>query len=286
MSIVYLNGNYLPMEQATVSVMDRGFLFGDGIYEVIPVYHGKIFHLDAHFRRLQNSLAAIQMQPPLSQEALLTLCNRLLADNKHLGSEQVIYLQITRGADSDRHHDIPTNIPPTVFVKTSKRPDYPFDELAKGKHAITLTDTRWQNCYIKAISLLPNILLNQQAKDAGACDAILLRDGFVTEGASSNVFIVRDNVLITPPLSKHILGGITRDVVINISKAIGIRVAEKMISEAELMAADEVWITSSTREIFPIVTLNDTTIGVGKPGSVWLDVYHALQTSIKQLHDS
>lgn len=273
MKTVYLNGEFLPLSEAKISVLDRGFLFGDGIYEVIPVYNNKIFRLKEHFKRLANSLKNINLTMPLSEAEFTKVFETLIEKNSDLGPQQVIYLQITRGADGLRAHDIPTHLKPTIFAQTSQRPTHEKTELNGGKKAITLNDIRWQNCFIKATSLLPNILLNQQAKDADACEAILLRDGMLTEGASSNIFIVKNNVVYTPPLSNNILGGITRDLVIQLAKENDITVEEKQITEQELRDADEVWVSSSMRELFPITTLDNKPVGNGKSGPIWSKMY-------------
>lgn len=269
MSLAYLNGNFLPLAEANVSALDRGFLFGDGVYEVIPVYNNKLFRLDAHLERLKNSLNSIQITPLLSDEDYTRIFHTLIEKNADIGNNQVIYLQVTRGADSFRHHNIPESIKPTVFACTKSLIKHTPSQLAEGKSAIICDDTRWARCDIKSTSLLANVLLNQLAKDQGAEEAILLSNGQVTEGASSNVFIVKNGIIMTPPLSNDILGGITRDVVIEAALQLGTPFRECTITRSELCRADEVWITSSTREITPIIKLDDRAVSDGSVGTLW-----------------
>lgn len=272
MSIAYLNGEFLPLHEAKISPLDRGFMFADGVYEVIPVYAGVPFRLPDHLRRLQYSLGEIQLPSPLTQEQWEALCHEMVDLNG--GGNLSLYLQITRGTPVQRDHTFPElTTKATVFAMATpltiptQAPTNP-----QGESAITLEDLRWARCDIKAIALLPNILMRQQAADAGAAEAILLRNGYATEGAASNLFIVQENVIITPPLSHHILGGITRDVVIELCQQHGLNVQEKPIPKAQLQQAEEIWITSSTREVVPIVTLDGSPIGHGVPGPLWRQV--------------
>ena len=264
--IVYLNGRYLPISQACVPVLDRGFIFGDGVYEVIPAYGGRLFRLDEHLDRLDNSLKAIRLDNPYDRKQWETVLSTLL--QQYGDSDQSVYLQITRGV-AKRDHGFPPNTPATVFAMSSKLTTPDAAMLATGIAAISTTDSRWQNCYIKTIALLPNILLKQEALDREAMEAILIRDGMVTEGTASNVFIVQQGVIKTPPKSAQLLPGITRDLVVELAHANSQACEEIDISEAELNAADEVWITSSMKEILPVTQLNDKAVGNGKPGPVW-----------------
>lgn len=259
--IVYLNGEYLPLSEAKVPVLDRGFLFGDGVYEVIPVYHGKPLRLAEHLRRLDNSLAGIRMTSPMSDAAWADLFDRLLDGP----GDQYIYLQITRGAAPKRDHAIPVSIQPTVFAMCSPIAAIPLD----GIKAVTVNDIRWQRCDIKAITLLANVLLRQEAVDQEAAEAILVRDNLVIEGAASNVFIVVDHQLITPPKCPSILAGITRDLVLELAAGLQMETCERFFTVDELRAAQEIWVTSSTREILSIVELDGHPIGNGMPGPVW-----------------
>ena len=261
--LVYLNGQYLAPDVAQVSVFDRGFVFGDGVYEVIPVFGGKLFRMDQHLARLKASCAAIRLNNPHSPAEWLALCTRL-ADS--LGAvDQSIYLQITRGP-APRDHAFPLNATPTVFAYAQPI-SYPAPEqVANGVAAITRPDIRWQRCDIKAIALLANAMLRQEAIDQGAAEAILIREGLVTEGAASNIFVVKNGLVITPPKGPYILPGITRDLTLELAQAHAIPCAEATIDESDLQGADEVWLTSSTREILPITRVNERAIGNGRPG--------------------
>ena len=267
MTTVYLNGQFLPLEQARVPVLDRGFLFGDGVYEVIPVYGGHLFRLEQHLERLEHSLAGIRLANPMSHGRWREVLEQLVARNG--GGDQSVYLQVTRGAGPKRDHAFPDGVPPTVFAMSSPLAPVSGDILRSGISAITLPDIRWQLCHIKAITLLPNVLLRQQAVDAGCAEAILLRDGQVTEGAASNIFIVQAGTLITPPKGPLLLPGVTRDLILELAAANGIPYRETPIPESALRAAEEVWLTSSTREILPVTRLDDAPVGNGQPGPLW-----------------
>ena len=266
MGIVYLNGRFLPVEEATVSVQDRGFVFGDGVYEVIPVYGGRLFRLEQHLRRLARSLAETRIADPLRVEDWRQCLQELVARNG--GGDQSVYVQITRGA-APRDHAFPRGASPTVYAASSPLKPLPEDLAANGVAAVTLADIRWQRCDIKAITLLANILLRQQAIDQGAAEAILVRDGIANEGAASNLFIVTDGVVVTPPKGPYLLPGITRDLILELAAAHAIAHREAIIHEADLRGADEVWLTSSTREILPVTRLDQRPVGGGKPGPVW-----------------
>lgn len=268
---VYLNGQYLPLADAKISVMDRGFLFGDGVYEVIPAYSGQLFRLEDHLERLDNSLRAIRLQNPHSREQWRKLLTPLLKQNE----DQSVYLQITRGAAPKRDHAFPQNVVPTVFAMVSGI--NPHADPDHGAKAISMEDSRWKLCDTKAITLLANVLLRQAAVDEGCTEAILFKDGYLTEGAASNVFAVIDGVLITPAKSPAILPGITRDIILEIASKNNIPCSEQAISKAELNKASEIWITSSTREIIPVCELDGEIIGTGKPGAVWLTFYKLFQ---------
>ncbi|WP_027148110.1 D-amino acid aminotransferase [Methylobacter tundripaludum] len=260
---VYLNGQYLPLADAKVSVMDRGFLFGDGIYEVIPSYSGSLFHFQDHMERLENSLSSIRLANPHDRAQWLEILTPLL----DTGLDQYIYLQITRGIDSKRDHTFPENVTPTVFAMCSNI--VPLANLDSGVKAISVDDSRWELCNVKATTLLANILLRQQAVEKGCAEAILVKDGYVTEGAASNIFAVIDGILITPPQGAEILPGITRDVILEIARENDIPYSEDIISLDALKTASEIWLTSSTREIVPVVQLDNEAIANGKPGPIW-----------------
>ncbi|MFV1973872.1 MAG: D-amino acid aminotransferase [Thiohalobacterales bacterium] len=267
MTIAYLNGDFLPLDQACVPVMDRGFLFGDGIYEVIPVYGGKLFRLTHHLKRLQNSLDAVRIANPLDADAWEAILTELVERNP--GSDQAVYLQVTRGVAPRRDHAFPEETRPTVFAMSSPSAEPVSITAIQGISAITLPDIRWQHCNIKAITLLPNVLLRQQAIDAGSVEAILLKDGYAIEGAASNVFIVNNGILTTPPNGPALLPGITRDLILELADANAVLFREGSISEADLRQADEIWLSSSTREISPVTKLDDQPVGSGQPGPVW-----------------
>jgi D-alanine transaminase len=267
MTTAYLNGTFLPLEDASVPVMDRGFLFGDGVYEVIPVYAGRLFRLAHHLQRLRNSLQAVHIDNPLADSDWENMLTELVSRNAT--PDQAVYLQVTRGVAAKRDHAFPADTQPTLFaMSTPMAASADIDSIA-GAIAITLPDVRWKLCNIKAITLLPNVMLRQQAVDAGAVEAILIKDGYAIEGAASNVFIVKNGLLITPPNGPALLPGITRDLIIELAANHAIPFREADITEAELFAADEIWLSSSTREISPVTLLDDTVISAGKPGPIW-----------------
>ncbi len=272
MHIVYLNGSFMPIEEACVSVTDRGFLFGDGVYEVIPAYGGRLFRLPHHLQRLQDSLDGIKLSNPLSESEWTQLLERLLQHNRDRAgnnNDQSVYLQVTRGTSRKRDHNFPAEIHHTVYACSNPIPEPDPAVERDGVSAITLDDIRWAWCNIKAITLLPNVLLRQQASERGAAEAILIRDGYAIEASSSNIFIVHDGTLITPPKSPVMLPGITRDLVLELAEQHGIAYREDNITEEALHSADEIWITSSTREIVPVTRLDDKSVSNGLPGPVW-----------------
>lgn len=268
---VYLNGDYLPLSEAKISVMDRGFLFGDGVYEVIPAYAGKLFRLENHLERLDNSLKSIRLQNPHNSEQWRNLLNPLLKE----GVDQSVYLQVTRGAAAKRDHAFPQHTPSTVFAMVSGIT--PYADPDNGVKALSMEDSRWKLCDTKAITLLANVLLRQSAVENGCAEAILFKDGMLTEGAASNVFAVIDDVLTTPPKSPAILPGITRDVILELARKNNIPCSEQNISIAEIKTATEIWITSSTREIIPVSELDGEIIGTGKPGPLWKALHNLFQ---------
>lgn len=272
MTIAYLNGEFLPLEDACVSVLDRGFLFGDGVYEVIPAYGGRLFRLAQHLQRLQNSLDGIRIPNPMNNDEWERVLNRLLESNADAGdpnADQSVYLQVTRGVAQKRDHQFPEKTVPTVYAVSQAAPSVDPALAERGASVVTLPDNRWLRCNIKAITLLPNVLLRQQAVEAGAAEAILVRDGCVIEGSASNVFIVRDGRLLTPPKGAHLLPGITRDLLLELAAANNIAHEECDIPEQWLREADEVWVTSSVREILPITQVDDKPVGDGRPGPLW-----------------
>lgn len=282
-NIVYLNGSYLPVENATVSVMDRGFLFGDGIYEVVPVFGNKLLRLDEHLTRLQNSLNRISLANPHHDDEWSEIFSDLL--DKNAGEDRAVYLQISRGAYAKRDLSIKTEYPPTIFAMVLHVTPPDIDVVSAGISVITVDDFRWGACDIKSTSLVANVMLRQQATEANVDDAILIKDGMVSEGTASNVFLVKNNVLITPPAGHKLLPGITRDLVIEIAKNNAILVEEREISETELFTADEIWMTSSTREIAPVIRLNGEMVATGVAGQMWkrmMDLYQQYKQVLRQ----
>lgn len=262
---VYLNGQFLPLAEAGISPLDRGFLYGDGVYELVPVYSRKAFRLDEHLTRLQATLDGIKLANPLDPAGWRAVIEKLIAGAPW--DDQSIYLQVTRGADNKRDHAFPpASVAPTAFAFASPLVTTAPEVRAKGVAAITVGDQRWARCDLKVISLLANILARQQAVEAGCAEAILIRDGFMKEGAASNIFVVKNGVLRAPPKTQLMLPGITYDLVLELATCYGqpLKVAE--ISENELRDADEVWMTSSTKEILAITTLDGQPVGNGKPG--------------------
>jgi len=260
---VYLNGDFYSPDAARISVFDRGFIFGDGVYEVIPVFGRRLFRFAQHLARLEASLREVRIANPLDAAQWREVLEQLIADNAE--DDQSVYLQVTRGV-APRDHAFPSDVQPTVFAYAQPL-RYPLPEqVTQGVAAITVSDLRWSRCDIKAIALLPNTLMRQQAIDAGAAEAILIRDGQVTEGAACNIFVVSAGRAITPPKGPFILPGITRDLVLELMQAHGIAHAERPVSEAELHAAEEIWLTSSGKEILPITRLDGAPVGGGRQG--------------------
>jgi D-alanine transaminase len=278
--MIYLNGEFMPIEEARIPVLDRGFIFGDGVYELIPVYSRRPFRLAEHLRRLQHSLDGIRLANPHDDATWTRLIHRLVELNRV--DDQSLYMHITRGP-AKRDHAFPKTITPTVFLMSNPLTTPPPEQVRSGVSAITATDNRWMRCDIKAIALLPNVLLRQEAIDAGCVEAILLRDGFMTEGAASNIFVVRDGVLLAPPKNHLMLPGITYDVVLELAQASRIPCEVREILETELRLADEIWQTSSTREVLAITRLNDVPVGNGKPGPLFSRMYAAYQDYKKRV---
>lgn len=262
-SKVYLNGEFLPLSEAKVSVLDRGFLFGDGVYEVIPSYSGHLFRLQDHLNRLQASLNQIRLKFSYDLDQWLAILKPLLEQAK----DQYIYLQITRGVAMKRDHAFPAEPVPTVFAMCSDIK--PFAGAESGVKALTMEDSRWEMCNVKATTLLANVLLRQEAIEQGCAEAILHKNGYVTEGAASNLFAVIDGSLLTPAKTAEILPGITRQVILELAEKNGFQQSEEIISLEALQTASEIWITSSTREIVPVVELDAKKVGNGMPGPVF-----------------
>lgn len=267
MTIAFLNGEYLPLESARVSPMDRAFLFGDAVYEVIPVYDGKIFSIVEHLARLNRSLTAIKLNSPYPENQLHLILQQLVDQNG--GGNQTIYLQISRGVAPIRDHAFPEKIIPTLFAYSMPLNLQDIATIEKGITAITYTDNRWENCYIKSTNLLGNVLARQAAIDAGVQEAIFIREGYAIEGTASNLFFVFNDVIKTTPADKHILGGVTRDFIIQIAKQNKINIIEEYVAENLIWQANEIWISSTSKEIAPVVKINNKIIGNGIGGPMW-----------------
>jgi D-alanine transaminase len=272
--MIYLNGSFIPIEDARISVLDRGFIFGDGVYEVIPVYSHRPFRLTEHLHRLQNSLDGIQLRNPYTDIEWTELVEQIIARNE--GDDQYLYLQVTRGV-APRDHAFPKEVIPTIFIMSSPLVVASKELIVAGVSAITANDNRWLRCDIKATSLLPNVLLRQMAVDSGATETLLLREGFLTEGSASNVFVVKDELLLAPPKSHLMLPGITYDVVLELADKYQIPYEIREISEYDIRIADELLLTSSTKEIMPITLLDGKKVGSGKPGGIFAQLYQYYQ---------
>jgi D-alanine transaminase len=282
-AVVYLNGEYLPQSRARVSVLDRGFLFGDGVYEVIPVFGGRPLRQAEHLDRLQRSMDRVSLSNPLSRDEWDRIFRRLLQDNP--GADRSIYLQVTRGAAPIRDLSLEADIQPTVFVMVNDIKPVDYARLERGIEAITVEDFRWRACDIKSVSLIANVMIRLHANARNVMDAVMVRDGLVTEGTASNIFLVRGGVVSTPPKSDCLLPGITRDLVIELAQANGIKVEERDIRQQELQTADEIWLTSSTREIAPVVKLDDRVVGDGVAGEYWKKVIAIYQDYKRELRN-
>jgi len=270
--IAYFNGEFKPLEAVHVSPLDRGFLFADGIYEVIPAYNGRFFRLDDHLQRLNSGLAALHLDAGLGHEDWRGLLDELLTRNG--GGNRAVYLQVTRGAPEIRDHNFPT-MPthPTIFAMANPlRPTKP-----SGWSAATVDDIRWSRCNIKSIALLPNVLARQEGVGQGMNDVIMIRDSLLSECAAGNVYVVKDGVIRTPIRDNRILPGITMQVVLELAGRHGIPAHEEDVPASALDDADEVWVSSSTKEVVPIIRIDGRPVGSGQPGPVWERMWHLYQ---------
>lgn len=284
-SMCFLNGDYLPLNEAKVSVLDRGFIFADGIYEVIPAFYGKPFRLEHHLKRLGKNLAAIKIDNPYTMVEWLKIFSDIISKNNYLDTDCSLYLQITRGV-AKRDHAFPDNLATTVFVMLNPMPPANPDSLKKGLNVITREDIRWQYCHIKSISLLGNIMLKQEAAENNADEAVLIRNGYVTEGSSSNIFIVKDGIIKTPVKDNQLLPGITRDLIVEIAKQHGLACEETSVSQDELFNADEVWLSSSLKEVSPVCSIDNKAVANGEPGKHWRKMYQLFQEYKASLHNN
>ena len=272
--MVFLNGKFLPIEEARVPVLDRGFIFGDGVYELVPVYSRVPFRLEEHLARLERSLAETRIRNPHSRAEWRDIITQLIA--KQPFEDQGVYFQVTRGV-AKRDHAFPKDSVPTVFVMANPLVNPPREVVERGAEAVSAIDNRWHRCDIKSISLLGNILLRQLSADAGATETILFRDGMLTEAAACNVFVVRRGVIQGPPKSNLILPGITYDVVLELAQAAQIPLEIRGVSEAEVRSADEIWVTSSSKEVLAIVKLDGKPVGDGRPGPMFRRMHQLYQ---------
>lgn len=280
METVYLNGRYVPYDQAVVSVEDRGLLFADGVYEVVRAYGGRVFALAAHLDRLAASAAAIRLPLPPGEELAAAVIGSLRRNGLD-GADATVYIQATRGAGGPRAHLLPAEPTPTVFMIA--RPAHPpaAETVAAGVDAITLPDRRWQMCHVKSVGLLLNTLARQEASEAGAAEAILVRDGLVTEGAATNVFVISGGTVVTHPADTHILSGITRETVLRAARAEGVPLREAAVPVARLYQADEVFLSSTNLEVLGVRAVDGRPIGAGRPGPLTLRLLAAFQRIVR-----
>src|SRR6195256_2994026 len=272
--MVFLNGKFLPIEEAKIPVLDRGFIFGDGVYELVPVYSRVPFRLDEHMTRLERSLAETGIRNPHSRAQWREIIFKLIDSQPF--DDQGIYFQVTRGV-AKRDHSFPKNVEPTVFMMSNPLVNPPKEQVEKGGSAVSARDNRWLRCDIKSISLVGNCLLRQLSAEAGGAETILFRDGILTEASASNVFIVKGGAIFAPPKGNLILPGITYDVVVELARANGLPLELRNISEDEVRTSDEIWVTSSSKEVFPIVELDGRAVGDGKPGPLFQRMYSLYQ---------
>ena len=271
---VFLNGAFLPIEDAKVSVLDRGFVFGDGVYELVPVYSKVPFRLEEHLARLERSLAAVAIRNPYTREQWRGFISGLISRQSF--EDQGVYFQVTRGV-AKRDHAFPNNAEPTVFMMSNPLVNPPQAQVEQGGRAVSAQDNRWLRCDIKSISLIGNVLLRQLSAEVDAAETILFRDGKLTEASASNVFIVKGGVIQSPPKNSLILPGITYDVVVELARADSTPVEFREITEAQVRGADEIWVTSSSKEVLAIVMLDGARVGDGRPGPVFRRMYRLYQ---------
>ncbi|MGO9633536.1 MAG: D-amino acid aminotransferase [Steroidobacteraceae bacterium] len=279
--VCHLNGQYLPLSEARVSPLDRAFLFGDAVYEVVPVFGGRPFRLRQHLDRLARSLEGIRMAPPLAHPEWSELCRELIGRNG--GGDQYLYMQVTRGAEYGRNHAWPDGLKPTVFVYATALEAPSRQMLERGVAAVTAADTRWARRDIKSTALLANVLLKKLAVDAGAFETIMIEGGNLTEGSSTTVHVVAGGVIRTPPNSAQILPGTTREVVHELAMRLGIGSESVKVGESQLRAADEIWLAFSTRGILPVTTLDGKSVGAGRPGPLFGRLHAAFLEYIREL---
>jgi len=273
---VHLNGRFLPLEDAKISVLDRGFIYGDGVYELIPVYHRQPYRLRQHLARLQRSLDGIRMVNPHTDTEWESIIRELVARTPF--DDQGLYLQVTRGV-AKRDHSFPLDVVPTVFMMSNPLSLPTAEQVERGVAVVTAIDERWLHCDLKTISLLGNVLARQRATDAGAAETVLFRNGFLTEASASNVLIVRDGVILAPPKDNQILPGITYDAALELARGGGLALEVRPISRDEALAADEMWLSSSTKEVLAVTSVDGKSFAGGSPGPVFRKIYELFQAS-------
>jgi D-alanine transaminase len=276
---VYLDGRFLPLEDAKISVLDRGFIYGDGVYELIPVYYRQPYRLPQHLARLQRSLDGIRLANPHTDAEWETIVRELIARTPL--DDQAVYFQVTRGV-AKRDHSFPTGVAPTVFMMSNPLPLPTKEQIERGVAVVTAADERWLHCDLKTISLLGNVLARQLATDAGAVEAVLFRNGHLTEASASNVFIVRGGVIVAPPKDNQILPGITYDAAFELAREGGLSVEVRPIPRDEALAADEMWLSSSTKEVLPVTTIDGKSFASGVPGPLFRKMHELFQASKPQ----
>jgi len=277
--VIFLNGDFVSKSNAQISIMDRGFLFGDGVYELIPIYNGKIFLIDKHLSRLENSLKLINMESNFTEIVNIKgTIEHLIQTNNY--KNVFIYIHITRGIQNQRQHIYPSEIKPTVLIMGEQYPSFTMEQINKGFKACIQNDYRWAKSNIKSISLLGNVLLKNLAAEQGMFETILMKNNKLTEGSASNVFIVKDQIIQTPKLSNELLPGVTRNLIIGLLQDKNIQVKECDISADDVKNADEVWCSSSTNEVVPIVNLDGNQINRGSVGDITLKTYQLVKDFI------
>ncbi|MFO1315309.1 MAG: D-amino acid aminotransferase [Burkholderiales bacterium] len=272
--IVYLNGSFVPLPEAKVSVLDRGFIFGDGVYELVPVYAREPFRLPHHLARLQRSLDGIGLANPHTNAQWESIVRELIARQPF--ADQGVYFQVTRGA-AKRDHTFPKGVPPTVFMMSNPLATPTREQVERGVAVVTAEDNRWHRCDLKTISLLGNVLMRQLAAEHGAVETVMFRDGYLTEASASNVLVVIGGTIVVPPKDNLILPGITYDAAVEFARGAGVPVVTRPVSRDEALAADEMWLTSSTKEVLAVTTVDGEPFAGGRPGPVFRRMWDVFQ---------
>ena len=278
--IAHFNGKLVPLDEISISPLDRGFIFGDGVYEVIPVYDGVPLRAREHFERLQRSMDEIHLVNPHTVDEWMRLTAELL---RHHKGDQAVYIQVTRGAPQKRDHVIPKGLQPTVFMMSNPMSTPSREAVENGVACVSSRDFRWEKCHVKSTSLLGNVLARQVSADVGATETILFRDGHLTEASSSNVFVVKNGVVAAPPRDNLILMGITYDLVMQLAREGAVKLEQRPVTEAQVRDADEIWLSSSTKEVLAVTTLDGKPVGSGKPGPLFRRMHALYQEHKAQL---